>query len=193
MYGEKRRTYLVSVMARVRVSVMARARVRVRVRVGVGVRAGVTVRTMDRVRARVIVVDVLGREGAQVLAHVLLLRDREQRGRPRPPEQLVELVLPLVLELPALRGPHVVAVLHLVPPVRDRGGDEAAGGVPLDVGAHEVLGLADGLHRVDVDPLELAARALEVGHQDDGARGRPEEERGRLVRVRARARVRVRV
>ena len=46
MYGEKRRTYLVSVMARVRVSVMARARVRVRVGVGVraGVRAGVGVR-----------------------------------------------------------------------------------------------------------------------------------------------------
>ena len=63
MYGEKRRTYLVSVMARVRVSVMARARVRVRVRVGVGVRAGVTVRTMDRVRVRVIVVDVRRDDG----------------------------------------------------------------------------------------------------------------------------------
>ena len=65
MYGEKRRTYLVGVMARVRVSVMARARVRVGVGVGVraGVKAGVTVRTMDRVRVRVLVVDVRRDDG----------------------------------------------------------------------------------------------------------------------------------
>jgi hypothetical protein len=50
-----------------------------------------------------------------------------------------------------------------------------AGGIPLDVGAHEVLGLSDGLGGVCVDPLEVAAGALQVGEEEDAARRRPEE------------------
>ena len=60
---------------------------------------------------------------------------------------------------------------HRVGPDGPLRGDVAAGRVPLDIGAHEVLGLADGLLPVDVDPLELAGGALEVGEQYDRAYG----------------------
>mmetsp|Transcript_13238 Transcript_13238/g.28583 ORF Transcript_13238/g.28583 Transcript_13238/m.28583 type:complete len:697 (-) Transcript_13238:75-2165(-) len=122
-----------------------------------------------------VVLFVLLRVVAQVTPHLLLLGLGEKRGRPRAPEQLVELVLLHVSALPAVRGPEVVAILHLVSPVRYRGRDEPARRVPLDVGAHKVLRLADGLHHVHVKPLELPRRALEVGEEQDAAGGRPEK------------------
>eukprot|EP00966_Prymnesium_polylepis_P134485 3108263-Prymnesium_polylepis.1 len=63
---------------------------------------------------------VLLRVVAQVLADILLLGFRQQRGRSRPPQQLVEALVFLVAEWSAVRRPQVVAVLHLVAPVRDR-------------------------------------------------------------------------
>ena len=65
--------------------------------------------------------------------------------------------------------------------MRDGGGDEATGGVPFDVRAHEVLRLSDRLRLVDVDPLQVAGGALEVCEEADRADGRPPKRAARFL------------
>ena len=83
------------------------------------------------------------------LDHVL----GEQRRRAGSPQQLAELLHGLLVEQLALEVPQPEAVVDLVAPPADGGGDVAAGRVPLDVGGHEVLRGRHDLQVVRVDEL----------------------------------------
>jgi len=68
-----------------------------------------------------------------------------------------------------------------VDPGRRPGGDKAAGGVPLEVGALVVLA---GLHLfeiVDIPELEHAVKVLEAREDDELALGRPVQAVDRLA------------
>ncbi len=69
------------------------------------------------------------------------------------------------VERGAIEEPDVKAVLHLVDG-GDAGGHVAPRGIPLDVGAHEVLRRAVGLHVVHAKELQLPIHGLQASqHQ----------------------------
>mmetsp|Transcript_6031 Transcript_6031/g.15378 ORF Transcript_6031/g.15378 Transcript_6031/m.15378 type:complete len:771 (+) Transcript_6031:499-2811(+) len=115
-----------------------------------------------------------------VLGHLRLLLGGEQRGRARPPQELVEPLLPVLIQQLAVEGPHVEAVLHLVHGGHG-GGHVAPRGVPLHVRRHEVLRRGHGLHLVHVEELELAVHGLEPRQHHHLALRRPEQVVRRLV------------
>ena len=93
----------------------------------------------------------------------------------------------------AVEGPDVEAVLHGVHG-GDGGGHVAAGGIPVDVGAHEVLRGCERLHLVGAEELQLAVEALEARQHQVAAGGRPENgvgglalERGQVLELAAAA------
>mmetsp|Transcript_11554 Transcript_11554/g.32056 ORF Transcript_11554/g.32056 Transcript_11554/m.32056 type:complete len:307 (+) Transcript_11554:722-1642(+) len=115
--------------------------------------------------ALVLFLELLG-ELLQVLHQLGLLLLPQLHLLPWPPQELEEAIPVHLVKLLAQEGPHDVPVLHLVHR-GDRGSHVPSGGIPIHVGAHEVLVDCHGVHVIDVEELELPVEALETSDDEE--------------------------
>mmetsp|Transcript_1256 Transcript_1256/g.3041 ORF Transcript_1256/g.3041 Transcript_1256/m.3041 type:complete len:311 (+) Transcript_1256:234-1166(+) len=101
----------------------------------------------------------------EVLRNLRLLLLAEKARWTWSPEVLQESVSRRATEHLAAEAPEIVPVLHLVHG-RDRRGDEAPRGIPVNVCAHEVLALRHRLELLDVVEFQLSVHRFQASEHD---------------------------